>query len=298
MSFKPEPDYWRLRYLNPWYLAIQTWRAFNDNQLHARCAQFAFYSMLGFVPLLIVTISGIAMLPIDGALESLLVGLRRILPADAFTLVQTQIDSIQRSSSTGLILVNVGIFIFAGARLFITISEGLNVAYGAPPRHRRIRAIGLSSVMPLIYVLLLLAALVLMLLIPVVVHVLIWLLELEQLRSSLLQALRWVVVSAFLLIITATMYGLIPANRPAWRWITPGSLFAVGGWLLLSQAFRIYFDNFGRYNTTFGTLGGVIAMLLWLYLTGAMLFVGGQINGVILCGGSEKSNDEPRQEAN
>ena len=55
----------------------------------------------------------------------------------------------------------------------------------------------------------------------------------------------------------------------------------MAGWTLASQAFRLYVENFAVYNQMYGTLGGVIAMLLWLYLTGAILFMGGQINGII-----------------
>lgn len=282
MSMDQEIRMWRREYLNLWMLAKQTWQAFRDNQLHARCAQFAYYAMLGLVPLIILTISIIARLPVNGErLKSLSFILQRSLPEDAFHLIEIQIESIQETSSTSLIIVNVLIFSFAGARLFLTISESLNMAYGVPARFRRARMFGLSSILPLACMLALLLAMATMILLPLAISWSIHWMELQGLETVVLQTCRWVVLTGFLLLVTSTLYSLIPAIRVPWRLLTPGNVFAVTGWLLVTQGFRYYVDHFSRYNTTYGTLGGVIALLLWLYLSGAMLMIGGQINGVI-----------------
>jgi membrane protein len=89
------------------------------------------------------------------------------------------------------------------------------------------------------------------------------------------------IVAGFLLIFTSTIYYLVPADGLPWRWFTPGTVFAVVGWMAASQAFRWYVTNYARHNQIYGTLGGVVAMLLWLYLFGAILFMGAQINGII-----------------
>ncbi len=272
---------WKREYLNPWLLVRQTWRAFGDNQLHARSAQFAYYSMLGLAPLLMVLISALALLPVSGGIQSLTSVLQRSLPADAFAVLQDRIEGVEQASSTGLLLVNLLIFGFAGARLFLTVSEALNVAYGVPARHQRIRAFGISSLLPLIYALLLLVSLALLVVAPMAIGWMIRILELKQMESFLLQAARWIVVTGFLLIFTSTLYCWIPATRVPWRLVTPGNLVAVTGWIIASQGFRFYVNNFANYDRTYGALGGVIALLLWLYLTGAILLLGGQINGLI-----------------
>jgi membrane protein len=77
-------------------------------------------------------------------------------------------------------------------------------------------------------------------------------------------------------------YNLVPDfKRWRWLWITPGSIVAISLWLLLTGGFRLYLDYFNTYNRAYGSLGAVIILMLWLYLTGVALLVGGTINAVV-----------------
>jgi membrane protein len=84
-----------------------------------------------------------------------------------------------------------------------------------------------------------------------------------------------------MLLATSVIYWLIPGTKVRWHAVSPGSLFATTGWVGVTQGFRIYVENFARYNETYGALGGVVVLLVWLYLTGSLLLAGGQINAVI-----------------
>ena len=282
------------RELHPWIVIRRTMRAFKDNQLHARCAQFAYYSILGLAPLLMVILSIIARLSLKGAMNALYQMMERLLPNDAFQLLITQIESIESASTTNLIITNLFIFCFAGARLFMTIYEGLNAAFGLPARHRRIRMFSMSSITPLLFTMVLLLGLTLVVAAPTLLNWMIQLLDIERFESALLQTARWFIVLGGLLILTATIYCVVPATKVPWRLFTPGNVFAVTGWVVASQCFRLYVDNFGHYDITYGALGGVIVLLLWLYLMAAFLFIGGQINGVIFSGltHAEKALDD------
>jgi len=163
----------------------------------------------------------------------------------------------------------------------MTIYEGLNAAFGLPARHRRIRMFSMSSITPLLFTMVLLLGLTLVVAAPTLLNWMIQLLDIERFESALLQTARWFIVLGGLLILTATIYCVVPATKVPWRLFTPGNVFAVTGWVVASQCFRLYVDNFGHYDITYGALGGVIVLLLWLYLMAAFLFIGGQINGVI-----------------
>jgi membrane protein len=237
--------------------------------------------MLAMMPLLIVMVYAIGQMPIHGLLGSFLTLLEKTLPMDAYQLFRTQILALQQQSSTTYISFSCLIFLYAGSRLFITIGEGLNVAFGHSPRARRVRTYWLSLALTFSIALLLLLALILLVIGPQAIEWVIHGVHLPVPDSLSLTLIRWGVVVGFLLGFTSTIYYLVPAHGLPWHWFSPGTVFAVLGWIAASQGFRFYVANYARYNQIYGTLGGVMAMLFWLYLTGAILLMGAQINGII-----------------
>ena len=272
---------WNLGGLSPQQLLRQTLSEFRERQLSARCAQFAYFSMLAIMPMLIVMVYAIGQMPIQGLLGSFLELLEKTLPADAYQLFRTQILSMQQQSSTTYIAISCLIFLYAGSRLFVTIGEGLNVAFGHPPRARRLRTYWLSLALTFSIALLLIVALIILVIGPQAIEWLIHGVHLSVPDSLSANLIRWSVVVGVLLILTSTIYYLVPAHGLPWHWLSPGTVFAVVGWIAASQGFRWYVASYARYNQIYGTLGGVMAMLFWLYLTGAILLMGAQINGII-----------------
>ena len=86
---------------------------------------------------------------------------------------------------------------------------------------------------------------------------------------------------SFVLIGIALVYYLARAAKQRWRWVTPGSAVALVLWLALSFGLRYYVTHFGNYNATYGSIGGVILLMLWLYLTGVALLLGAEVNAEI-----------------
>jgi membrane protein len=93
--------------------------------------------------------------------------------------------------------------------------------------------------------------------------------------------LRWPVIIALLIVVMALVYYFAPDVEQEWHWITPGSIVAVIGWLLASLGFSFYVNNFGSYNATYGSIGAVIVLLTWMYVSGFFVLVGGEINAEI-----------------
>ncbi len=282
---------WNFGGLTPQELLRRTLEEFRERQLSARCAQFAYFSMLAMMPLLIVLVYAIGQMPIHGLLGSFLMLLEKTLPADAYQLFRTQILAIQEQSSTTYISISCIIFLYAGSRLFVTIGEGLNVAFGHPPRARRVRTYWLSLALTFSIALLLIAALIILVIGPQAIEWVVHGVHLPVPDSFSFILIRWSVVVGFLLLFTSTIYYLVPAHGLPWHWFSPGTMFAVLGWIAASQGFRFYVANYARYNQIYGALGGVIAMLFWLYLTGAILLMGAQINGIIYQALQQSSND-------
>src|SRR5205814_6256118 len=89
------------------------------------------------------------------------------------------------------------------------------------------------------------------------------------------------VVAMFGLVGIALVYYLAPDARQRWRWMTPGSVVALALWLAMSFGLRLYVTHFANYNATYGSIGGVILLTLWLYLTGVALLIGAEINSAV-----------------
>ena len=272
---------WRLGGLSLGRLARLVMRENARCHLAARSAQFAYYCLLGLVPLLILVLAIVSHLPLEGMTQSIDRMLDRGLPREAAALIEAQMLDIQRHSTPQLLIVSTILLAFAGTRMFMTMSDGLNAAFGVPGRYRRWRARGIALLLTAAAVVLFLLCLVLLVVGPMLTAWMSAMLHLPEPNGVFFAAIRWAVVIAALLISTSAMYCWIPALKLPWHWISPGSVFAVAGWVLIGQGFRFYVAHVGQYNQTYGALGGVIVLLVWFYLTGSVLLTGGVVNSLI-----------------
>lgn len=275
---------WRLGGLSLRDLTVRTVKGFRENQLDARSAQFAYYSMLALAPLLILTIGGVAQLPLSGVLKSFLNAVGAGLPHNVVELIERQIEDIQASSTLGLFGLGFLLLSVAGSRVFLTLGAGLDAAYGVERRRRYLKARAVALAMTFGVFLLLLVAMILLVLGPMAADALLGRFGLKWLDVLLSAGMRWGVACGFMLLAASVLYWLVPSRRVRWYVVSPGSAFATVGWVAAMQGMRYYVEGIAqaRYNETYGALGGVVVLLVWLYLTGALLLLGGQINGEIL----------------
>jgi membrane protein len=116
-----------------------------------------------------------------------------------------------------------------------------------------------------------------------------------QVTSPLvLVSIQWISILLVMLFACEVIYNLIPNfKRFRWEWITSGSIVAIVLWILLTSGFRTYLVYFNTYNRAYGSLGAVIILMLWLYLTAIALLVGGTINSVVREMHESKNQEEP-----
>jgi membrane protein len=274
---------WRLGGLSIRELVMRTIRERRSHQLDARSAQFSYYSMLALAPLLILIIASVAQLPLDNVLESFLRAIKAGLPDNVVQLINRQIEDIQQHSTWMLMFVALVLLSVAGSQVFLTLGAGLDAAYGVEHRRRFVRASAVALALTFGVFVLLLVAMVLLVIGPMVAEFLLGRIDLPWLHVLLSTGVRWGVACGFMLIATSVVYWLVPSVKLPWYWISPGSLFATAGWIAAMQGMRLYIENVAnaRYNETYGALGGVVVLLVWLYMTGTLLLTGGQINGII-----------------
>jgi hypothetical protein len=162
-----------------------------------------------------------------------------------------------------------------------SVIHALNVAYGVEdPRSwwkRRLVAV----VLTLGFSLFILTALILVVFGPRIGEVVAGRLGFGEQFTTIWNIASLPVVMFFVLVGIALVYYIAPATKQHWRWVTPGSTVALVLWLGVSFALRWYVANFADYSATYGSIGGVILLMLWLYLTGLVLLVGAEINAEI-----------------
>lgn len=96
-----------------------------------------------------------------------------------------------------------------------------------------------------------------------------------------LQILGALAVMLMLTMATGVLYSVGPAGRRAWRWVSPGALLFVLCWFIVSAAFAQYVSRFGTYEATYGTLGGVVVLMLWMYISAYLFLMGAEVNAVV-----------------
>ena len=278
---------WRLGGLSIWQLIRRSAEGYRAHQFDARSAQFAYYSMLALAPLLIVIIACIAQFPLEGVLErqgvleSFLKAVAKGMPDNVVELFKDQIRNIQAHSTWQLIALGLALLGIAGSRVFLTMGAGLDAAYGVEVRRHFWKAGGLSLALTVGVSLLLLAAMVLLVVGPMITRLVTDTVHIPWNRLLFYTGIRWGVACGFLLVSTSVIYCVVPSVKLPWYPLSPGSLFATVAWVIVTQGFRAYVENLGQYNETYGALGGVVVLMIWFYLTGSLLLLGGQINSVI-----------------
>lgn len=280
---------WKFGGLTPWDLIRLSVKGYNQHRLSAQSAQFAYYSVFTLFPLLMVLIGCVAQLPIQGLILSMENAINQGLPQELSQILFDQITDIQKKTTFSLIMGGVVLLAWGGLRLFLTMGKGLDAVYEVDHRRKFLKAGGLALLLTFFVLLLLLLAMILLVVGPAIARLLLSNFNMPWLHVLLSAGTRWSVACGFMLISTSVIYWAVPSVKLPWRIITPGSLFVVVSWVVMLLGFRLYVENFAHYNETYGTLGGFIVLLVWLYMTGAILMMGGEINGVIYRAAKEKT---------
>jgi membrane protein len=275
---------WKLGGLSWKQLGKRVWREIQKDEVFGRAAQLAYYFLLALFPLLLflTSVIGVVMGSDSGLRDSLFDYLNRMLPSSASQLVNTTITEVSNASSGGKITFGILAALWAASNGMGAITEALNVAYDVkesrPWWKQRLTAVTLTVALSVLII----SALILVLSGGRVADWLAVNYGLGETFRVSWKIVQWPIVLAFMLLAFALIYYFAPDLREQkWAWITPGAVVGVALWLLVSFGFRLYLHFFDSYSKTYGTLGAVIVLMLWLYLTGASILIGGEINSEI-----------------
>ncbi len=265
-------------------LGRRVWKELYEGDLFTRTAALSYYFLLALFPLLLCLMAVLGYFAEAGTelRSNLLNYLSKVIPRSASTLIRTTVDEISQGSDGSKVSFGLLAALWAASYGMGAITETLNVAYGVresrPWWRVRLSAIGLTIVLAVLII----AALMLVLYGGEIGEGLAERLGVGGFFLLVWNIVQWPIVLAFVLLSFAIIYYFAPdvANQK-WYWITPGSFVGVALWILVSFIFRLYLRYFDTYSVTYGSLGAVIILMLWFYLTGAAILIGGEINSEI-----------------
>jgi membrane protein len=275
---------WKLGGLTPKALVVRVWKEIQSDKVFNRAAELSYYFLLALFPLLILLTSVFGLLIGEQSelRQNLFSYLAQVMPPTALQLTDSTLNEVSAASGGGKISFGILATLWAASNGMGAITEALNVAYDVnearPWWKQRLTAILLTIALSVFII----TALIIVLAGGKIANSIAASYSFGGVFTWTWKILQWPLVFVFITLAFALIYYFAPDVRDQkWQWISPGSVVGVFLWLLVSFAFRIYLNFFDSYSATYGSLGAVIILMLWLYLTGAAVLIGGEVNAEI-----------------
>jgi membrane protein len=288
---------WKLGGLTPWQLIKRVGHEFSHDDLNGRAAELSYYFLLALFPLLLFLLAVFGIFAHAGSeLRAQLMGhLARVLPASANDLIGRTLNEVSAATGAGKISFGILATLWAASNGMGAIVKSLNICYDVketrPWWKARLVAIALTIGISLLVI----AALALVLYGGPIGEGIAAKVGLGGIFTSVWNLLQIPLAIAFMVFAFAAVYYFAPnVEHPTWYWITPGSVVGVLLWLAGSSLFRLYLSYFDNYSKTYGSLGAVIVLILWLYVTGLAIMLGGEVNSEIEHAAAERGRPDAK----
>lgn len=259
----------------------QVWNGIYEDHLSIIAAGVAFFGMLAVIPSIaaLIAIFGIFADPV--AVSQNLERIRPVLPGDVYGLMEGQVDRLLGAGTSSLGLASViafGIALWSSRAGVSALMEGLNIVY----RERDTRNIVWQYLSSLILTVIVLAMAIMALVVVVALPAVLTFFNFDTLGVVgiwLARVLPLIVLGFAVVFVIGVLYRMGPHRAPARkRWISPGALLATISWVIASYLLSTYISRFANFNETYGSLGAIVAMLLWLYLSAFVVLLGAKLN--------------------
>ena len=268
------------------------WVRTEEDEVLARAAQLSYFFLLALFPLLIFLITLLGYFNGAGShlQRRLIAYLGDVMPAASLHLVVDTLAEVTKNRGTGKLSLGLLLALWAASSGVNALAQALNAAYDVRETRPwwKVRLISIALTVALSV--LLISALIVVLYSGRFGLAIASLIHEGAAFAFLWRILQWPVALAFVLVAFVMIYRFVPnvgAKRQGKglrrsdyrrRWMSPGVVIAVALWLLVSLGFRLYLHFFNSYSATYGSLGALITLMLWFYLTGAAILLGGEIN--------------------
>jgi membrane protein len=266
--------------LSLWRFAQRVTAGVLEHQSMGSAAQIAYYLLFATFPFMLTLASLLAFLPIPNLMDWLLRLLGEIVPSAAVDLMRNSVERLVTRQHSGLLSVGIVVSVWAAANAVEAFMQGLNRVYGLREHRPFWKTRGIAILLAVGVSLFTVMGLLALWFGSQVSHWWAGRGGLGPLPVQVWDTARWPLVLLLLIGAIDQLYYIGPAVRQRWRWVTPGAVVAVLGWVAASLGFSAYVRHFGSYNATYGGIGAVIILLTWMYLTSFFVLLGAEINAV------------------
>ena len=266
------PSLWRLSGLRVRELAVRVWEAADADEIIPRAAALSYAFLFSIFPLLLFVAALVSLVPVHHVIRQLMDSAAQVLPGEAATAVRTTLRQIIAGNGyRGLISLGAVTALWAGSTGIATLMSMLNVVYRTrdqrPWWKRKLIAVVLTTILAAFVIV---ATLLIMLSARIGSAI--------GTTGNVLTTLAPVVL---VLLTVDLIYCVAPACREPWRFATPGAVTFTVLWLAMSFGLRVYVSHFSNYDIMYGSIGGLILFMLWMFLTSVVLLLGAEVNRVI-----------------
>ena len=241
-------------------------------------SSIAFYGLLSLFPAIAALISIWGMYADPIQVQQQLVDLDQFIPAEAASIIEHQAEVVTASAERGLNINAIGSLLFtlySASKSVQSFTEGLNIIYGEKEQRHFLVQIVLNIVLTLGMIMLAIFMLFSVAILPVIMNFI----PFADTLTTSLYYLRWLIMLCIITLGIAVLYRFGPNRRaPRWEWLSIGTITSTVLWILGSFGFSLYVSHFGSYNSTYGSIGAVVVLLMWFWLSAYIILLGASIN--------------------
>jgi len=250
----------------------------SEDNISIIAAGVAFYGLLAIFPALAALVSIYGLVTEPAEVQRQLGALSSFLPREALEIMNYQLSRIASQSGGALsigLIVGILISIWSASKGMKALMTALNVVYDEEEKRGFFKLNSAALVLTFVGILFVIISLLLIAVLPALFGTL----GLPDVIQRLLSLGRWPLLAAFVMFGLAALYRYAPSrDKPRWEWISWGAVSATLLWIAASVLFSLYAANFGNYNKTYGSVGAIIILLTWFYLTAYIVLLGGELN--------------------
>ncbi|MFA7094958.1 MAG: YihY/virulence factor BrkB family protein [Gammaproteobacteria bacterium] len=259
-------------------IALRAKDKVSATNLSLAAAGVAFYGLLSIFPALAAGVSIYGLVADPVSIEQQISTLSGVLPKEALGIITGQLHRIAATSSNALsvgLVISVLFALWSASSGVKALMTALNVTYDEPEKRGFLRLNATALLLTLGAIVFAVLSLGLVVALPALLGSL----GLGDVARIAVSVLRWPLLAGAVMIGLAVLYRYAPSrDEPRWSWVSPGAILATVLWIIVSGLFSFYVSNFGNYNETYGSIGAVVILLMWLYLTAFIVLVSAALN--------------------